>query len=180
MSSRHVPVDLFGDNGMKADLPAGLINVANMQEIPDSQEIFAYRDFGASIIIDILQKVEIEDPEAAAKFHLDAIADDNDSMEHNSILVQRPTTNGLSPIVLDGRQILKKAESIHHLRTLLALFRVNGKNHDVVVSFNIPIETGQGRGKNGAVTVEQEQLVALDFYRAVDSLRIVDYNLFAV
>lgn len=101
-------------------------------------------------------------------------------MEHHSIMMQRPITNDLSPIVLDGRQVLKKAGSIHHLRTLFALFRVKGKNHDVVVSFNIPIETGQGRGRNGAVTVEQEQLIALDFYRAVDSLRIVDYNLFAV
>ncbi|KAG1778538.1 hypothetical protein EV702DRAFT_967844, partial [Suillus placidus] len=156
------------------------INLRDTQEIPNSQEIFVYRDSGASIIIDILQKADIEDPEAAAKFHLDAIAEDNDSMEHNSIIIQRPITNELSPIVLDGRQVLKKAGSIHHLRTLFALFRVKGKNHDVVVSFNIPIETGQGCGRNGAVTAEQEQLITLDFYRAVDSLRIVDYNLFAV
>ena len=39
-----------------------------MQEIPNSQEIFVYRDSGASIIIDILQRVNVEDPEAAAKF----------------------------------------------------------------------------------------------------------------
>ncbi|KAG1877608.1 hypothetical protein DFJ58DRAFT_751959 [Suillus subalutaceus] len=180
MSNRHAPVNLFGDNGMRANLPINLINVADTQEISNSQEIFVYRDSGASIIIDILQKVDIEDPEAAAKFHLDAIAEDNDSMEHTSSIVQRPVTNELSPIVLDGRQVLKKAGSIHHLRTLFALFRVKGKNHDVVVSFNIPIETGQGRGRNGAVTAEQEQLIASDFYGAVDSLRIVDYNLFAV
>ncbi|KAG2061470.1 Mog1p/PsbP-like protein [Suillus hirtellus] len=180
MSNRHVPVSLFGDNGMRADLPINLINVADTQEIPNSQEIFVYRDSGASIIIDILQKVDIEDPEAAAKFHLDAIAEDNDSMQHNSIIIQRPITNELSPILLDGGQVLQKAGSIHHLRTLFSLFRVKGKNHDVVVSFNIPIETGQGRGRNGAVTVEQEQLIVSDFFKAVDSLRVVDYNLFAV
>ncbi|KAG0705170.1 hypothetical protein DFH29DRAFT_907887 [Suillus ampliporus] len=180
MSSRYAPMNLFGDNGLRANLPVGLINVADTQEIPNSQEIFVYRDSGASIIIDILQKVSVEDPEAAAKFHLDAIAEDNDATEHNSILVQRPTTNELFPIVLDGRQVLKKAGSIHHLRTLFALFRVKARNHDIVVSFNIPVETGQGTGRNGAVTVEQEQLIIADFYRAVDSLRIVDYNLFAV
>jgi hypothetical protein len=180
MSNCHVSVNLFGHNGMRVNLPINLINVADTQEISNSQEIFVYRDSGASIIIDILQKVDIEDPEAAAKFHLDAIAEDNDSMEHSSSVIQRPITNELSPIVLDGRQVLKKAGSIHHIRTLFALFRVKGKNHDVVVSFNIPTETGQGRGRNGAVTAEQEQLIALDFYRAVDSLRIVDYNLFAV
>lgn len=101
-------------------------------------------------------------------------------MEHDSIIVQRHITNELSPIVLDGRQVLKKAGTIHHLRTLLALFRVKGKKHDVVVSFNIPVETGQGRGRNGAVTAEQEQLIVSDFFKAVESLRIVDYNLFAV
>ncbi|KAG1756286.1 uncharacterized protein EDB91DRAFT_1091662 [Suillus paluster] len=180
MSSRYAPMNLFGDNGLRADLPIGLINVADTQEIPNSQEIFVYRDSGASIIIDILQKVNVEDPEAAAKFHLDAIAEDNNATEHHYILVQRPTTSELSPIMLDGQQVLKKAGSIHHLRTLFALFRVKGKNHDVVVSFNIPAETGQGPGKNGAVTAEQDQLIASDFYRAVDSLRIVDYNLFAV
>lgn len=165
-----------------------------MQEIPNSQEIFVYRDNGATIIIDILQRVNIEDPEAAAKFvsyyhrsrkealtagycrfHLDAIAEENDAMEHHSVVVQRPTVNELSPIVLDGRQVLKKAGSIHHLRTLFALFRIKGKNHDVVVSFSIPIETHE---RNGAVTAEQEQ--ESDFYRVVESLRIVDYNLFAV
>jgi hypothetical protein len=101
-------------------------------------------------------------------------------MEHHSVLIQRPTTNELLPIVLDGRQVLKKAGSVHYIRTLFALYRIKGKNHDVVVSFNIPIETGEGPGKNGAVTVEQEQAIESDFYQAVDSLRIVDYNLFAV
>ncbi|OAX41312.1 Mog1p/PsbP-like protein [Rhizopogon vinicolor AM-OR11-026] len=151
-----------------------------MQEIPDSQEIFVYRDSGANIIIDILQRVNKEDPEAAAKFHLDAIAEDNDAIEHHSVLVQRPTANELFPTVLDGRQTLKKAGSIHHLRTLFALFRIKEKNHDVVVSFNMPTETGDGPGSNGAITAEQEQAIESDFYRVVDSLRIVDYNLFAV
>jgi hypothetical protein len=86
MSSRHTPVNLFGENGMRASLPINLINVAygslscqmlypidqinlrDTQEIPNSQEIFVYRDCGASIIIDILQKADIEDPEAAAKW----------------------------------------------------------------------------------------------------------------
>jgi len=44
------------------------IDFRDMQEIPNSQEIFVYRDSGASIIIDILQRVNVEDPEAAAKF----------------------------------------------------------------------------------------------------------------
>ncbi|KAG2077812.1 Mog1p/PsbP-like protein [Suillus decipiens] len=180
MSNRHTLVKLFGEQGMSANLPLNLINVANTQEISNSQEIFVYRDSGAGIIIDILQKVDIEDPCAAAKFHFDAIAEDNDSIEYESSIIKRPIINELSPIVLDGHQVLRKAGSVHHLHTLLALFRVKGKNHDVVVSFNIPTETGQGRGRNGAVTAEQEQSIALDFYRAVDSLRIVDYSLFAV
>jgi len=113
------------------------------------------------------------------RFHLDAIAEDNDAMEHHSVLVQRTTTNELFPIVLEGRQVLRKARSIHHIRTLIALFRVKGKKHDVVVSFNVPTDTGEGPGKNGAVTVEQAQSIESDFYRAVDSLEIVDYNLFA-
>jgi hypothetical protein len=114
------------------------------------------------------------------RFHLDAIAEENDAMEHNFIPAQRPTTNELSPIVLDGRQVLKKAGSIHRLRTLFALFRIRERDHDVVVTFNIPIETGEGPGRNGAITAEQGQAIESDFYRVVDSLRIVDYNLFAV
>lgn len=43
------------------------IVLRDTQEIPNSQEIFVYRESGANIIIDILQKVDIDDPEAAAK-----------------------------------------------------------------------------------------------------------------
>jgi hypothetical protein len=46
------------------------IDFRDMQEIPNSQEIFVYRDSGASIIIDILQRVNVEDSGAAAKFVL--------------------------------------------------------------------------------------------------------------
>lgn len=54
----------------------------------------------------------------------------------------------------------------------MALYRVKHKNVDLVVTFNIPIESEDG----GAV---KEEAVQKDFENFVTSLQIVDFGLFA-
>ena len=57
----------------------------------------------------------------------------------------------------------------------MAVFRVEDKNIDVVVTFNIPVEAVDG----GAVAAEDVAKVESDFGALVKSFRIVDYSLFA-
>ena len=57
----------------------------------------------------------------------------------------------------------------------MCLYRIEEKKVDLVVTFNVPIETADGTG----VGTEGLELAQQDFDTFVTSLRIVDYGLFA-
>lgn len=57
----------------------------------------------------------------------------------------------------------------------MALFRIESKPVDLVVTFNIPLEAVDG----GAVSNEDLEKVQIDFNNIVRTLRIVDFGLFA-
>lgn len=57
----------------------------------------------------------------------------------------------------------------------MALYRVESKNVDVVVTFNVPIKSEDG----GAVGEQGWDAAQADFDAFAKSLRIVNYDLFA-
>jgi hypothetical protein len=57
----------------------------------------------------------------------------------------------------------------------MGLYRIEEKNVDLVVTFNVPIKAAGGTG----VGEEGLKLARQDFEIFVTSLRIVDYDLFA-
>jgi hypothetical protein len=57
----------------------------------------------------------------------------------------------------------------------MALYRIETKSIDLVVTFNVPLKTNNG----DAVGEEGVMLAKDDFMVLVQSLKIVDYGLFA-
>jgi hypothetical protein len=80
-----------------------------------------------------------------------------------------------SPIVLKGNQHIHKFNSTVQdtTRILLAVFRVETKDIDLVLSMNIPLQTVEGDTDD-----TQNRQAQLDFKTAVESLHIVDFDLF--
>ena len=80
-----------------------------------------------------------------------------------------------SPIVLQGTQLVRKFNSVvlDTIHILLAVFRIESKNVDLVLSMNVPLETVEGK-----VDDARYQQARLDFDTAVKSLRILDFGLF--
>lgn len=78
---------------------------------------------------------------------------------------------------LHGEQHVQKfnATTPDRVGILMGLYRIEKKKVDLVVTFNVPIETadGAGMGKEGLKLAQQ------DFDTFVTSLRIVDDGLFA-
>ncbi|THH04481.1 hypothetical protein EW145_g5493 [Phellinidium pouzarii] len=117
-----------------------------------------------------------------ASFHFDALAHDNDavsrtvhSIESLESLASPETTP--SPILLEGSQQIAKfnrqfEDKVH---ILLALYRVTGKNVDLVLSANIPITTEAG-GVLGSDDLNSSKEA---FLAAARSLKIADFGLFA-
>ncbi|KAH7930855.1 Mog1p/PsbP-like protein [Leucogyrophana mollusca] len=172
--------ELFG-GAITADLPTRLIDVAQLREVPDTQEVFIYPDSLASFIVEVLERVDQSDDYEAAKFHFGAL-EDAPNPEHQTVfdikvLVNDRGDDTPSPVILHGKQLMHKfnRQALDEVEILLGLFRVQTKNVDLVVSANIPIVANEG----GAVEESQVPGIKSDFYSLVRSLHIVDYGLFA-
>lgn len=81
------------------------------------------------------------------------------------------------PTLLDGSQQIAKFNRSYkdEVRILLALYRIAGKNVDIVFSANIPIKTENGPGLDPMQVSDAKEV----FLSAAKSLRIVDSSLFA-
>ncbi|KZT28561.1 Mog1p/PsbP-like protein [Neolentinus lepideus HHB14362 ss-1] len=172
--------ELFG-GAITITLPSRIINASDLREVPDTQEVFLYPDSSVSIIIDVLQRVDPEDSNEAARLHFANLAHDNDadnSIVHDIIVIPNDRgDNTPSPIVLAGTQSVKKFnQSVpDEVRILLALYRVKDKNVDLLLTYNVPVRAID----QGAVGEEGFKNVKEDFDRAVQTLRVVDFGLFA-
>lgn len=175
------------------------MNTSELRQVPDTQEVFLYPDSIISIIVEILQCVK---PTEAAnivksvlsasqpcltltffeRFHFDSLAHDNDAIEKSVLEISQPTGEGSGnppslPITLRGTQLVRKFNQTipDELQILLAVYRLQEQNVDLVFSMNVPMKTS-----DGATTTADDFAAAREtFSTAVESLRIVDYGLFA-
>ncbi|KAJ2930054.1 hypothetical protein H1R20_g7020, partial [Candolleomyces eurysporus] len=148
-----------------------------------TQEVFVYPRSNASVIVEILQKVEPTKHDEIVRFHFDSLAHDNDARSSTvtevTVVPNDRGGNDKTPsaIVLKGEQLVPKfnKRTPDRVKILMAVFRVQDKNIDVVVTFNIPVEAVDG----GALAAEDAAKVESDFGALVKSFRIVDFSLFA-
>jgi len=115
------------------------------------------------------------------RFHFDSLAHDNSarSLEVESVAMIPSDQREHSPpaIVLKGHQMVPKFNHTtpDKVQILMALFRIESKHIDLIVTFNVPLEAVDGR----AVNSQDMERVILDFDIFSRSLRIVDFGLFA-
>lgn len=114
------------------------------------------------------------------RFHFDAIAHDNDALSSSVDEVKEiPYNRGVkipSIIILRGRQSVKKFNrtSVDDLRIFVALYRLKEKGVDLVLSLNLPMNTGEGITR----TEEQYNTAKETFLSIAASLHVVDFSLF--
>ena len=116
------------------------------------------------------------------RFHFDSVAHDNSALsaeieEVFEIPNDRVGDNTPPAVVLKGYQVVRKFNSTvpDKVRIMMAVFRVESKAIDVVVTFNIPIVSADG----GAVGIEGVERSETDFDIFVRSFCISDFGLFA-
>ena len=119
---------------------------------------------------------------AFSRYHFEAIADDNDADSFSVDEVNEiPGTRGdviPSVIVLSGRQGVRKFNrtSVDDVRIFLALYRLEKRGVDLVLSLNFPMSTS-----DGVVRTEEQYSTAKETFRFIaTSFRIIDLKLFAV
>jgi len=169
---------LFG-RAIVFNIPAECVDVSEFRQVPDSQEVFVYPNSSISIIVEVLERVPQHEDEEAARFHFDSLAHDNSAVSSSveSCIKKRSNRGDKTPslTVLEGTQLVRKFNSTlpDKIYILLALFRVESKNVDLVLSMNIPPHTAGGN-----IDDAEHQRAQRDFETAVESLQIIDFRLF--
>lgn len=81
--------------------------------------------------------------------------------------------------MLQGTQFVPKFNrpTPDQVEILMALFRVQDKNSDVVLTVNVPTKTSNP--ETTAISQEEWEPVTHAFYKAVETFKIVDFDLFA-
>ncbi|KAK7693242.1 hypothetical protein QCA50_002808 [Cerrena zonata] len=116
-----------------------------------------------------------------ASFHFDSLAHDNSAISHSVQETQLiPNDRGddtPSHTLLSGRQQVAKYNrtTADDIQVFMALYRVEGKNVDLVLTMNVPIASADG----GAVSEAGISPAKHDFEVAASSLCIKDFGLFA-
>ncbi|TFK26418.1 Mog1p/PsbP-like protein [Coprinopsis marcescibilis] len=180
MSIPMIVRDFFG-GAITASTRTDLIDAADIRQVPDTQEVLLYTNSSVSIIVEILERVEANDPVEAVRFHFDSVAHDNCAQSpivEDVILPPNDRQNDRTPsaIVLKGEQKVTKFNRTtpDSVKILMALYRVEDKATDIVVTFNIPVASTDG----GAVDPTAYQVVESEFDQFTRSFKIKDFSLF--
>ncbi|KAG2020693.1 hypothetical protein CC2G_006001 [Coprinopsis cinerea AmutBmut pab1-1] len=179
--STYIERPLFG-GAIVAKTERNLIDASDLRQIPDTQEVFLDPNSSVSVIVEILQRVEPEDPVEAVNFHFKSLAHDNDAekstVQGTSLVANDRGDATPSAILLEGEQIVRKFNraSADRVKIFMGLFRVKEKNTDIVVTFNVPIHTTDDSGE---VAPSHVAKYTEDFNVFVRSFEIKDFGLFA-
>ena len=118
---------------------------------------------------------------AFSRYHFEAIAHDNDAVSFSVDDVNEVPINHIVDIpfitILHGRQGVRKFNraSVDDVRISLALYRLEHKGVDLVLSLNFPMRT-----EDAVVRTEEQYDTAKETFRSIaTSLHIVDLGLFA-
>ena len=116
-----------------------------------------------------------------ASFHFNSLAHDNSATSHSVQGIQHiPNDRGddtPSHTLLTGRQQVAKYNrtAADDIQVFMALYRIEDKNVDLVLTMNVPIVSADG----GAVGEAGIPLAQSDFEAAARSLHIENFGLFA-
>lgn len=115
------------------------------------------------------------------RFHFDSLAYDNSArsaeVQNVAAISDAKQDNTPPAIILKGYQMVPKFNHTtpDKVQILMALFRIESKRIDLVITFNIPLEAVD----SGVVNSRDMEKVEVDFDTFIRSLRIVDFGLFA-
>ncbi|KAF9009338.1 Mog1p/PsbP-like protein [Cyathus striatus] len=179
MAQPYIKRPLFG-GAIVADTAPDLLDASLVRQIPDTQEVFMYKESDVSIIVEILQRVEPSTYDDAIKFHFDSLAEDNSAASaqvHDIFVIPNDREDATpSAIVLLGLQMVSKFNSatLDEVLIFMALFRIEEKATDIVVTFNAPKGSSDGR----YIGEERINKIKSQFDTFVRTFSIMNFDLF--
>lgn len=136
--------DLYGGS-IQAKLPDGVIDVSDFRQIPDSQELFLIEKSNGldmSIIFDLLEKVDASSLAEVISVHLDDIVEGVPLFLAPLESVPHPNCECEAHSFLVKPAPSKSETDSAKLFMFIFLIRLEKVGTDVLVTMNVPVETG--------------------------------------
>ncbi|KAI8065887.1 hypothetical protein BC940DRAFT_334405 [Gongronella butleri] len=180
---------LFG-GAISTSIKSSYLDASQIRQIPDNQEVFVDMNTQQSLIIELLEKVEHLNEEAA-RFHFEQIAEHNNasnysikSVEHESVDIAAPRLP-LDTTVYFVRGVQNVAkfneDAVNHVELVVAIVRLDKVHTDVIISLNVPTEVSSGSSEMKDINqVESSSVAAIvdEIKLVVRSLEVHDWGLF--
>ncbi|KAK5173075.1 uncharacterized protein LTR77_003197 [Saxophila tyrrhenica] len=187
-TTQYRNVDLFG-GAIAASLPSTYADVSEIRQVPDNQEVYLDTNGFASIVVDILERVEKPDTEAL-QFHLSDIVDEDASETkvwttaeaHLANLPQGTPAYTLFATSPPGEKQKGRPNEPDFVGILLTMVRLEKQKTDILLAINVPHIAGQydpaaidpAQGKQGALleaAVEHRT-------KLIETFEVKDWDLF--
>ncbi|KAJ2076466.1 hypothetical protein H4R24_005681 [Coemansia sp. RSA 988] len=181
--------ELYG-GAMIMDVPKGMVDVSNFREVPDNQEVFADGTTDASVIIEILERVN-EQQHKALRYHFQQVAELNEAATHQTPHIEDIRLGSVSEayVLVCQQSVAKFNETAaNNICLLMALLRIPEHDADVLITMNVPVEIHAQSSSFAAAAANTEDNQTLStsvtdlldrFKRMLHTFRINNYGLFA-
>eukprot|EP00040_Diaphanoeca_grandis_P003931 m.26416 g.26416 ORF g.26416 m.26416 type:complete len:198 (-) comp15398_c1_seq1:324-917(-) len=175
---------LFG-GALQVNLPDTFEDVSGLRQVPDHQEVYVRADTDQSVIIELLDTATEASDDAAATYHFNNLATDNDA---KASVVEHATTpvvlgNGMNGTLTTcyGIQTVAKfnEKADNQVRIFVACFRLADVKTDMVLSVNSPVAIAQDSSSAKVVTeLITEESGKIIFDEATSTLVVLNKDLF--
>lgn len=177
---------LFG-SAFSAVLPEEAKDCSTFRQIPDNQEVFTHPVRDQSIIVEIMEAADPQEPdETAIKTHFEDLATANGADESYIIHTETIRKEKLSMdqvhtcyYILGEQKIAKFNEADKNtVQIHIGLFRLPQYETDILVSFNDPINIGMNSSSFQPIPTSATRWLADDFKNVICSLKLLDPAIF--
>ncbi|KAG0173238.1 hypothetical protein DFQ28_011636 [Apophysomyces sp. BC1034] len=181
---------LFG-GAITAPIKPTFIDASQFRQIPDNQEVFLDMQTQQSLIVELLEAVNVQDVDIA-RYHFEQVASDNEAAEYKVNSVQRVSAGTATPCLpvdstsvymLQGTQRVAKfneanTASYNVVDIWLAVVRLASVDTDLVITINAPVAVAPGSSESADAPPVELTVVEQELMGLLHRLTIKNWNLF--
>lgn len=179
---------LFG-GAFSVTLPENRNDLSVIRQIPDNQEVFAHPVTDQSIIIELMEAVDAQQPdEVAIKTHFEDLAVTNGASNSRIIHKEQISKEAIALneaescwYFLGEQNIAKFNEAAQNTVEMhMGLFRVARYSTDILVTFNDPVNIDVASSSHHAMPTSVVRWNTEDFRCVICSLKLLDPGIFGL
>ncbi|CAL8464048.1 g3583 [Coccomyxa elongata] len=183
-------VPLFG-GAAEIALPPRLADVSNVRPVPDNQEVYTDPNVDQSLIIEIVEHVDVPDSDSAQHCFNDLASVSGAGMQQieSEAILSLQDIPGVPPdaykAIVIGEQLVAKGRQATHaanrVQVILAIIRLKQVSSEVLITLNTPVfvSSSSAAAQDIGAGEKAHHLMAPSLMRRViATFKIIDYSLF--